>query len=66
MATSDEELLAERRNVTLMLRLVVDRLGDLVEGEVIDARRRSRIHFIDWELMSTSVRQMVKSTGAQS
>ncbi len=42
------DTLGERRHVTLILRLVLDRLQGLVYGEIVDADGRHGGHFRAW------------------
>ncbi len=43
------EHLADHRNLTVMLRLVVDPTGHLMHGELIDLDGSSRGRFLNWE-----------------
>lgn len=45
------EQLAEHRNVTVMLRLVVDPDGHLVHGELVDLDGSTHGRFLTWERM---------------
>jgi hypothetical protein len=42
------ERLLDLRPVTLILRLLVDRRGRLVQGEVVDVEARPRGRFVGW------------------
>ncbi len=46
--SSDELSLGDRRYVTLVLRLVVDGIGHLKHGEVVDVEGHSRGRFASW------------------
>ena len=43
------EHLADHRNLTVMLRLVVDPSGQLLLGELVDLDGSSRGKFLNWE-----------------
>jgi hypothetical protein len=43
------EHLADHRNLTVMLRLVVDPTGHLMHGELIDLDGSSHGRFLNWE-----------------
>ena len=45
------ETLGDHRNLTLMLRLVVDRTGQLVHGELVDLDGASRGRFLNWDAL---------------
>lgn len=51
--------LAERRHVTVVLRLVVDRRGQLVYGETVDGQSRSQSRFVGWRGLLRAVRASV-------
>lgn len=48
--------LGHRRLVTVVLRLVLDRHGVLVHGEVVDAANRRQRRFAGWEGLVPAVR----------
>lgn len=52
----DPELLGEKRQVTVILRLVLDARGNLVHGEVVDARGNACARFQNWRSVSRTVR----------
>ncbi len=55
------EPLQNRHAVTVILRLVVDRRGRLVYGEVIDETATPRGHFVGWrELTKTLQRWLAR------
>ncbi len=47
MPTADEKL-AQKRYVTVMLRLVMDTRGRMVYGEIVDDSAKSWGHFVGW------------------
>jgi hypothetical protein len=53
------ETLGERRNVNVVLRLVVDRDGSLQQGEVLDVKGAHGGRFSDWDAMIPLIRRMV-------
>jgi hypothetical protein len=53
---STDEALGDKHNVSLILRLVLDRDGGLQQGEVVDAFGRSAGRFHGWESMVATVR----------
>jgi hypothetical protein len=57
------ERLGDKRNVTVVLRLVLDREGELMEGEVVDAKGRPGDRFNDWEEITPAVRRLARERG---
>ena len=55
MPAADGDALGDKRNVSMVLRLVVEHDGSLLEGEVLDDQGRSGGHFGGWEAMTTAV-----------
>jgi hypothetical protein len=45
------ETLGDHRNLTLILRLVVDEAGQLVHGELVDLDGASHGRFLNWETL---------------
>jgi hypothetical protein len=45
------ETLGDHHNLTLLLRLVVDRAGHLVHGELVDLDGASRGRFLNWDTL---------------
>ena len=60
MPSRDQESLADRRELVVVLRLVTATAGRLLYGEVIDARTRPTRRFIGWNGMTPAVRSWVK------
>jgi hypothetical protein len=58
------ERLGDKRNVTVVLRLVLDREGELTEGEVVDVDGRPGDRFDHWEEMTPAVRRLARARGA--
>lgn len=56
-AQSNEEQLAEKQYVTLLLRLLVDQRGRLVQGEIVTLDAQSRGHFSRWRDLVRLVRE---------
>jgi hypothetical protein len=56
--------LGHRRLVTVVLRLVLDRQGLLVHGEVVDAANRRQQRFAGWEGLMPAVRVWVEREAA--
>jgi hypothetical protein len=54
--TPDQESLADRRHLVVVLRLVTATTGQLLYGEVIDAHTGSTGRFIGWRGMTSAVR----------
>ena len=52
----NENNLAERRNVTVILRLVLDQHGQLIHGELVDVADAPQERFIGWRGMIRAVR----------
>lgn len=59
--TSQVERLAEKRYVTLILRLRIDRRERLVHGEVVDTEGKSQGRFAGWREMTRTVRNYLMS-----
>lgn len=59
--TPTVETLADRRQVTVLLRLVLDRQGELVYGQVVDVRGVTQGRFIEWRLLTRLVRGCLAS-----
>jgi hypothetical protein len=59
-STSRGERLTERRNVTLVLRLVVDPGGRLVLGELVDPDGAGRGGFADWVGLTRVIRRWLE------
>ena len=53
----DEEQLAEKQYVTLLLRLLVDPRGRLVHGEIVTLDAQSRGYFTRWRDLVRLVRE---------
>jgi len=43
------ETLGDNRNLTVLLRLVIDPAGQLVHGELVDLDGASRGRFLNWD-----------------
>ena len=52
----DPEGLAEKRYVTVILRLLIDRRGRLIHGEVADLEGKTQSRFSQWRELSWAVR----------
>jgi hypothetical protein len=59
------EALAHRRDVVVILRLVLSRRGELSHGEIVDAFGRIRARFGDWEALSPALREWLESEGLE-
>lgn len=58
------EALADRRVVALVLRIVLDRRGVVLQGEVVDATTRDGQRFAGWdELVATIRRSLGQAAG---
>lgn len=54
------EILAEQRYVTVMLRLLVDRRGRRVRGEVVDVQQfQTPRRFVGWRGLSRALRALL-------
>jgi hypothetical protein len=53
--------LSDRYHVTVILRLVLDRLQHLVYGEIIDAEGRSSGHFASWAELPGAVQRSLSA-----
>jgi hypothetical protein len=56
---SDSELLGERRLVTAVLRLVLDRHDRIVQGQVVAAEGRPARRFVGWRDLGPALRAWV-------
>lgn len=54
------ESLADKRHVNLILRLVLDRSGELQQGEVVATTGTASGRFGTWEAMTPAVRKLVE------
>jgi hypothetical protein len=61
--TPPDEALADRAPVTVVLRLVVDRRGRLVYGEVVDTELRTWGRFSTWRQLTPTVRRGLREHG---
>ena len=57
-----ESELADKRLVTAILRLVLDRHGRLLHGEVVDVQSRSHGRFIGWRGLTQALRTWLDTT----
>ena len=64
--TSTSERLADRRPLTLILRLLFDAQGTLVYGEVVDIEGEICGRFIEWPDLTTVVRRFVERKTADT
>ena len=55
------EQLAEKRYVTVILRLLLDRQGRLVQGEVVNTASQVQGRFAGWRGMSRTLRTWVST-----
>jgi len=55
--TSDVDKLAERRYVTVILRLLIDQQQRLICGEVVDTEGQAQGQFIGWRELIRMVRE---------
>lgn len=60
MPSRDQESLADRRQLVVVLRLVAATTGRLLYGEVIDARTGPTSRFVGWNGMTPAVRVWVQ------
>ena len=58
-ATANSDKLAEKRNVTVILRLVVDSRSRLAYGEIVDLEAVSPGRFVGWRGLTPAVRAWV-------
>ncbi len=58
--THNGEKLSEERYLTLMLRLLADRSGTRVQGEVLDVTTKSKRKFMGWQGLIRAVREMTE------
>ena len=56
---ADAEALGDKRNVNVVLRLVLDRNGGLELGETLDVGGRVAGRFDDWGGMVATIRRLV-------
>jgi hypothetical protein len=56
MGTPDGGHVMEKRQVTLILRLVLDAQGRLQYGEAVDTEARSQGRFVGWRGLTRTVR----------
>jgi hypothetical protein len=61
--TPPDEALADRAPVTVVLRLVVDRRGRLVYGEVVDTELKTWGRFSTWRQLTPTVRRGLQEQG---
>lgn len=50
------ERLTDVRHVTVILRLVLNRRGQLTHGEIVDVEGTTRIHFKGWRELTRALR----------
>jgi hypothetical protein len=62
--------LSNKAYITVILRVLIDKQGRLVHGEVIDQQGHLRSRFSSWQWLGTAVRSalqaLVDETGADS
>jgi hypothetical protein len=58
--THNGEKLSEERYLTLMLRLLADRSGTRVQGEVLDVTTKSKRKFLGWQALVRAVRELAE------
>jgi hypothetical protein len=58
----ESDALADRRSVTVIVRLVLDRQGRLVHGEVIDTKARMRGRFTAWDALVPLLRAVLEDS----
>ncbi len=56
----DVDSLADKHNVSLVLRLVLDRSGELQQGELVATTGTTSGRFDTWESMTPMVRRVVQ------
>lgn len=61
MPVSDQEALADRRQLVVILRLVAAATGQLLYGEVIDVETGPTGRFVGWRGMTAAVRSWLAS-----
>jgi len=59
--TSQVDILADKRYVTVILRLRIDRRERLVHGEVVDTEGKSQGRFAGWRELTRMVREYLMS-----
>jgi hypothetical protein len=57
--------LAEKRYLTVILRLVVDQRGQLVQGEVVDLQARILGRFAGWKGLTCTVRAWLETQASR-
>ena len=60
------EFLGDKRNVNLILRLVLDRSGELQQGEVVAAAGTPSGRFGTWQAMTPVVRRILQQVWDQA
>ena len=51
------ERLTDAHQVTVILRLVLNRRGQLTHGEIVDVEGTTRIHFKGWRALTRALRE---------
>jgi hypothetical protein len=57
--------LGDKRNLNIILRIVLDRFGTLQQGEVVASRGASQGRFDTWEAVTPLVRRVVQQVWDQ-
>jgi hypothetical protein len=59
------DTLARRRDVVVLLRLVLGGQGELSHGEIVDASGRSRARFGEWDALVPALRKWLETEGVE-
>jgi hypothetical protein len=66
LITNEGEELAQKRYVSVVLRLAVDRRGHLVYGEIVDMAGKPNGRFQGWRGLTQAVKTWLSSQGQRS
>ncbi len=59
------DTLARRRDVVVLLRLVLGQRGELSHGEIVDVSGRSRARFGEWDALVPALRTWLETEGEE-
>ncbi|MFN8491761.1 MAG: hypothetical protein U0350_29445 [Caldilineaceae bacterium] len=63
---TDENQLAEKRYATLILRLLLDRQGKLLQGELVDVTTGFQGRFVGWQGLGDALRAWLRDQAGVS
>ena len=66
LITNEGEELAEKRYVSVVLRLAVDRRGRLIYGEIVDMAGKPDGRFLGWRGLTQAMKAWLSSQGQRS